>query len=183
MQRTKTLSLAFFAFFSLNSVDTFCQQAINVSSNSATINGIKFDYSIGEMALISTERNANLIVTQGLLQPVRQTDEPTGSGSGTQSQPGNTASALSDLIKVYPNPTENILFVESVENTAVNISYQLFDAAGKIVISEKISWKAGPNKFSLDLKNYATGAYYLMISKPNVQGILENLSYKIQKTN
>ena len=176
MQRKKILSLAFIAFFSVMSLRSFAQQTINVASNSATINGLKFDYSIGEMTLITTERQANLIVTQGLLQP-------TGSGSGATPQPGNTGITSSDLIKVYPNPTENILFVESVENTDADISYQLFDATGKIVLSEKISWKAGPNKFSLDLKNYAAGAYYLMIRKPNAAGNLENFSYKIQKTN
>lgn len=176
MQRKKTITLAFIAFFSAISQSAFCQQTINVSSHSAAINGLKFDYSIGEMTLVTTERNANLIVTQGLLQP-------NGSGSGTQSQPGNTNISHSDLIKVYPNPTENILLVESNENADADISYQLFDAAGKIVLNEKITWKAGPNRFSLDLKNYAAGAYYLMIRKPNAQGNTENFSYKIQKTN
>ena len=170
------LKIATLAFFSLMSTTAFSQQAINVSSHSATINGLKFDYSIGEMTLVTTERNANLIVTQGLLQPI-------GSGSGATANPGNTSIALNDAIKVYPNPTENILFVESIENADADISYQLFDATGKIVLSEKISWKAGPNKFSLDLKNYAAGAYYLMIRKPNAQGNMENFSYKIQKTN
>ncbi len=176
MQRKKTITLAFIAFFSAMSLNAFCQQTINVSSHSAAINGLKFDYSIGEMTLVTTERNAGIIVTQGLLQP-------NGSGSRTQSQPGNTSISASDLIKVYPNPTENILFVESNENADADISYQLFDAAGKMVLHEKIIWTAGPNKLSLDLKNYAAGAYYLMIHKQYAQGIPENFSYKIQKTN
>lgn len=176
MQRKKILHLTFIAFFSAMSLNAFCQQTLNVSSQSVSINGLKFDYSIGEMALISTERNANLIVTQGLLQP-------TGSGSGAIVQPENTNTTLSDMIKVYPNPTSNLLFVESVENKNTDISYQLFDASGKIVVNEKIAWKAGPNKFSLDLKNYAAGAYYLMIHKTNTQENPEHFSYKIQKVN
>ncbi|MBK7588221.1 MAG: hypothetical protein IPI22_07730 [Bacteroidetes bacterium] len=75
------------------------------------------------------------------------------------------------------------MFVESFENADAAISYQLFDAAGKIVLSEKVNWQAGPNKLTLDLKNYAAGSYYLMIRKPNAQGIVDNFSYKIQKTN
>ena len=176
MQSKKIITLTFIAFFSVISLSSFAQQTINVSSHSATIQGMQFDYSIGEMTLVSTERNTNLIVTQGLLQP-------NSSGSGANAQPGNTGIAGSDLIKVYPNPTENILFVESVENADASISYQLFDATGKIVLSEEILWKAGPNKFSLDLKNYAAGAYYLMIRKPNAKGTMDNFSYKIQKTN
>ncbi len=176
MLRKKILPLAFIAFFSVVSQKSFAQQTINVSSHSATINGLQFDYSIGEMTLVSTERNPNIIVTQGLLQPI-------GSGSGASAQPGNTVLAQTDAIKVYPNPTENILFVESIEDADADISYQLFDATGKVVLNEKIFWKAGPNKFSLDLKNYAAGAYYLMIRKPGAQGGIDNFSFKIQKTN
>jgi hypothetical protein len=176
MHRKIKLKMALLAFFSLLSTSVFCQNTLNVSSHSATINGATFDYSIGEMTLVSTERNANLIVTQGLLQP-------NGSRNGTQAQPGNTQIASSDLIKVYPNPTENILNVESFENAEAAISYQLFDATGKVVLSENAIWQAGTNKVTLDLKNYAAGSYYLMIRKPNANGIIENFSYKIQKTN
>ncbi|MBK7692311.1 MAG: T9SS type A sorting domain-containing protein [Bacteroidetes bacterium] len=172
-QKARLISLAVLA---LMSSSAFCQHTLNVSSHSATINGATFDYSIGEMTLVSTERNANLIVTQGLLQP-------TGSRSGTQAQPGNTQIATGDIMKVYPNPTENILNVESFENVETSISYQLFDATGKVVRSENLIWHAGTNKVSLDLKNYAAGSYYLIIRKPNANGILENFSYKIQKTN
>ena len=176
MQRKKILSLVCIAFFSAMSQKVFSQQTINVSSHSATINGLKFDYSIGEMTLVTTERNANLIVTQGLLQP-------TGSGSGAEANQGTVKAGLSELIKVYPNPTENILFVESIENATTEISYQLFDATGKVVLSNKTTWQAGPNKLTLDLQSYAAGSYYLMIKKPNEKGIQENYSYKIQKTN
>ena len=48
----------------------YSQQSFTVASNSATINNMKFDYSIGEMTLVSTERNASIIVTQGQLQPI-----------------------------------------------------------------------------------------------------------------
>ncbi len=176
MQRKKILHLALIAFFSAMSLHAICQQTLNISGYSVSINGLKFDYSIGEMALISTEKSVNLIVTQGLLQP-------TGSGSGDITQPGNTNIVSGDMIKIYPNPASNILFVESIENEDTDISYQLFDAAGKIVFSEKITWKAGPNKLSLDMKNYAAGAYYLMIHKLNTKETTEYFSYKIQKVN
>lgn len=140
------------------------------------MNGMTFHYSIGEMTLINTAQNPNLIVTQGFLQPI-------GSENAAMANPSNTISTWGDLIKVYPNPTENILNVESVENVDIEISYQFFDATGKVVLSEKVMWHAGSNKFSLDLKNYAAGSYYLMIRKPNASGNLENFSYKIQKTN
>mgnify|MGYP000976033121 CR=1 FL=1 len=176
MHRKKIIKLVSLVFFSAISQSAFCQNTLNVSSHSATINGATFDYSIGEMTLVSTERNANLIVTQGLLQP-------NYSRIATQAQPVNTQIASSDKIKVYPNPTENILNVESFENAEAEISYQLFDATGKVILNRLIMSQAGSNKLTLDLKNYASGSYYLMIRKPNENGILENFSYKIQKTN
>lgn len=177
MYKKVKLKIASLAFFTLLSTGAYCQQTINVSSHSATVNGMKFDFSIGEMTLVSTEKNASLIVTQGFLQP------NSSENGANQAPPGNNHLSGTDLIKVYPNPTENILFVESNENADADVSYQLFDATGKIVLSEKVEWKAGPNKFSLDLKNYAAGAYYLMIRKPNAAGQVENYSYKIQKAN
>jgi hypothetical protein len=161
---------------------TFCslfakaQHTINSCGGSAQINGMSFHYSIGEMTLINTAQNPNLIVTQGFLQPI-------GSENAAMANPANTISTWGDVIKVYPNPTENILNVESVENVAVTINYQLLDALGKIIQNKEMLWKAGPNLLSLDLRPYAAGTYYLIIQKPNPVGTIEKLSFKIQKSN
>lgn len=158
------------------SVGSVSQKTINVAGNSATINGMTFTYSLGEMALITTEKNTDLIITQGLLQPGKNAKN----GQATTSVTGTPAN---DVVKVYPNPTKTILFVESFEIAAREISYQLFDAGGKLVLSNILNQKAGFNKFSLDLQSFAAGAYYLMIRKPNAAGIFENFSYKIHKAN
>lgn len=159
------------------SLSLHAQQTLNVAGNSVHINGMTFEYSIGEMALVSTERNANLIVTQGMLQP-------NNSGSVANDAPVNTIlSDISENIKVYPNPTQNILFVESFETQIGNYSYQLLDGVGKMVLNKEGQIQVGLNKFTLDLQSYAAGTYYLMIRKPNPVGILENYSFKIQKMN
>lgn len=177
MTRSSKFRTVFFAFCFGVSMSAFSQQNFNVAGHTAVINGMTFDYSIGEMTLITTERNANLTVTQGLLQP-------TGPGNGANTQPGNTHTLpATDLVKVYPNPTENILFVESVENLEAEFSYQLFDVAGKVVLSKTLLQKKGVNKYSLDLRQFAAGSYYLVIRKLNAEGEYENYSYKIQKSN
>lgn len=153
------------------------QSSLNVSSNILTIRDNVYEYSIGEMALVSTERNANLIVTQGLLQPYN-------SGNVANDAAGNsTLSDLSDNIKVYPNPTQNSLFVETYETQVADYSYQLMDGLGKVVLNKEGQTQVGLNKFVLDLQNLAAGTYYLMIRKPNPTGQLENYSFKIQKVN
>ncbi len=170
----KTSLLVGFTFFAS---DVFSQQTLNVAGNSAQINGMTFDYSIGEMTLVSTERNANLIVTQGMLQPQ-------GSGIAANDAPSNTTlSDLSDNIKVYPNPTQNILFVETYETQVADYSYQLMDGLGTVVLNKEGQTLVGLNKFELDLQSLAAGTYYLMLRKPNSTGTLENYSFKIQKLN
>lgn len=167
------LKTTLFVGFALFASDVFSQQTLNVAGNSAKINGMSFEYSIGEMTIVSTERNANMIVTQGMLQPSSQTDKP-------QTTPGaNNLNDLADQIKVYPNPTQNILFVETYETQMGDYSYQLFDGVGKIVLSQSGQTVIGLNKFTLDLQPFAGGNYYLMLRKLGQAGEAENYSYKI----
>lgn len=167
-----------FVLFFLTSIQliSFAQQTINVASNSAVVNGMIFDYSIGEMTFISTERNANLIVTQGLLQPI--------SANVADETPVNISfSQLSDNLKVYPNPTQHSLFVETYETQTAEYSYQLYDGVGKVVMNKSGQTQIGLNKFALDLQSLAEGSYYLMLRKLSSAGIPENYSFKIQKVN
>jgi phosphopantothenate synthetase len=93
------------------------QQTLNVSGHSAKIDGMTFDYSIGEMTLVSTERASNLIVTQGVLQP----------GSSSTSSPSSdaTLTIVDNPIKVYPNPASHLLFVEMYETAIQDYAYNL----------------------------------------------------------
>ena len=174
MQKKKTILITSIALFSLLTTNSFSQSAINVAGGSATIQGMKFDYSIGEMTIVSTERNAHLIVTQGLLQP-------TSSGSGASENPSPTHTLNADYVKVYPNPTSNLLYVESYQEVNSKISYQLFDATGKLVLSKEENLQAGSNKITFDMQSYAAGAYYLMIKEVDAEN--STLSFKILKTN
>ncbi|MBL7765599.1 MAG: T9SS type A sorting domain-containing protein [Chitinophagaceae bacterium] len=177
MKYTLILRSAICAGVMMISCHSFAQTTLNVTGHSAKINGMTFDYSIGEMTVVSTERNGNLIVTQGLLQP-------TGSGQNANTNPGNnTLNETANQIKVYPNPTSNILFIETLETLSAEFDYQLFDATGKVVLKRTEEQKAGVNKFRLDMQSLAQGSYYLMIRKPAKDGKLENYSFKIQKLN
>jgi hypothetical protein len=172
MQQSHVLKTALLVGISFFTSTAYSQQSLNVAGNTAKINGMTFEYSIGEMVAVSTERNANLIVTQGLLQP-------TGSSSVANNQPSDNAlSSLSDQIKVYPNPTTNLLFVETMETAITDYAYNLFDATGKTLLNQHGQTSIGLNKFTLDLSSYAAGSYYLVLQKNG-----ESVSYKIQKLN
>lgn len=136
-----------------------------------------FDYSIGEMTLVSTERTGNLIVTQGLLQPGSGSALADGQGSG------QGLNSLADRINVYPNPTQNVLYVETEETLIADYGLQLFDATGKVVMSRAGRTSVGTNRFSLDLQVLAGGTYYLMVRKPGADGQAQTYSFKVQKVN
>lgn len=150
------------------------QEAINVAGNTAHINGMTFEYSIGEMVLINTVKSNKLVVTQGLLQPNQQSNGPTISPSTI---------STNDLTKVYPNPTQNILFIELDELSEVSCEYKLLDATGKVVWTKQETIQQGLHKVVVDVQNYASGTYYLMLNKTYSNERIENYSYKIVKLN
>ena len=152
---------------SLCNLTASAQSSFSSTSHSATIQGNTYEYVIGEMTVVSTDRNTNLIVTQGFLQP-DQSNKP--------SDVANVNAA--DFIKAYPNPTNNILNIELKDDFTGKVTYQLFDAAGKVIMSGN---NDGKNKFTLNLEALAIANYYLLLSVPNAAGTLENYSFKIQK--
>lgn len=171
MKRTLILSAAVL----LGATSLHAQSTLNVTGNSAKIDGMTFEYSIGEMTLVSTERSSNFIITQGLLQPGK-------AGSQTPDADGNNIlNDLSDRVRLYPNPTDNLLFVELQALVGGECSYELFDATGKVVLSKKETQQEGINKFQLELNALAAGTYYLVLSSPGLQNQMQKYSFKIQK--
>jgi hypothetical protein len=148
----------------------FGQTTINAASNSVKIGANQFEYSIGEMTLISTERNSDLIVTQGFLQPNANTK--------TVSQADGSLSDWISQIKVYPNPTDNLLFFELNETGINEYASQICDAAGKIIATQKHTTVLGFNQIKYDVSSLAAGTYFLVITKSDDT----KTSFKIQKT-
>jgi len=166
--------------FMIMLITTLCMNAqvsLNVASNKVTLIDMVHEYSIGEMTFVSTNRNSSLILTQGFLQPflnpshIQINDEV------------NNLINLTKQINIYPNPTQHLLNIETVESSVGDFQYQLFDAAGRIVLSQKVQTTLGINKFTMDLRGFVTGNYFMMISTVNDKGEPMNNSYKIQKLN
>jgi hypothetical protein len=164
-----TFRNALMAFLILGAASAQAQSTLNVAGNSAKINGMTFDYSIGEMTLVSTERNANIIVTQGLLQPT------------SVSASGNTGDGISgiklDDIKVYPNPTDRELNISTLLEKEAAVGYELFDASGKVILRDQRQYAAGQLLITLDLSTLAAGNYYLSLDIAGAQ----KFSFKVQK--
>ena len=82
-------------------------------------------------------------------------------------------------ISIFPNPVSNTLQINisgNVNNS--NLKIELMDITGKILITEKVAGTI--INYQLNIREYATGSYFLRITNEKEQLIN---SYKIQKIN
>jgi metal-dependent amidase/aminoacylase/carboxypeptidase family protein len=151
----------------------FAQTSLNVVSNSVQIDGTTYEYAIGEMALIQTNQNTNLIVTQGFFQP---------NNFATKTQSNNALNTENSLMVAYPNPTKNELFIETSQLITADIKFQLFDGAGKLVLEVQKPKNEGADKFSIQMEKLATGNYFLIGTTQTTTNSNYKQIFKIQKT-
>ena len=61
-------------------------------------------------------------------------------------------------IKVYPNPTEGIIYIDKGDNQKVN--FLLSDNLGRVIIADKTNEKIS----TINIRNLKSGIYYLTIN-------------------
>ena len=123
------------------------QQIISSAGDSYIAGGYKVSWTLGE-PVIETVLDGNNILTQGFHQTnlsVTSVDE--------LKFPGLT-------LKVYPNPTDYILYIQTEGRTDVKLQFALFDANGKILFNKKVT----ENREEVNMKRYAAGNYVLKIT-------------------
>lgn len=76
-------------------------------------------------------------------------------------------------LKVYPNPASDFLFIEKVDVWTENISANIYDIQGKLLVSFKIENEL----HQVNIQNFASGIYLLNFY--NSSGIVK--SFKIIK--
>ena len=168
--------LAFIVGCCLTQHDALAQQTLNIAGKSVKINGLMFDYSIGEMTMINTINSGKIVVTQGILQPA--------ASEITVTSPASTIAVASETaVKIYPNPTGNFLYIETLNDQAAALSYQLFDISGKVILTGQLSVQQGANKNRVQLNEYAAGTYFLMLDQTDKNNLHHHFSFKIQKEN
>lgn len=141
---------------------------LNAAGGSGSIAGNSFEWSVGEMTMISTFSSATLVVTQGLLQPL----------SGATGVP-NSPLITGNLV-VFPNPAGYALTLQPRFQGPVTLGYTLFDMAGRLVLSRETVLKTGTEKQELVLQHLASGQYMLRVVLYD-KGQQHEAAYKIQK--
>lgn len=62
-------------------------------------------------------------------------------------------------IKISPNPATSILYVQSIRNVSKPLHYQIYDAAGKLLVKGNNN----NDNFSIDVRGFTSGMYILKL--------------------
>jgi len=123
------------------------QEVVSSAGNKNSAGGYQISWTLGE-TVIETYSNGNNILTQGFHQT------------------NLNVTAINELkypgikIKVYPNPTNHILNIQSEGKTDLKLQLALFDVNGKILLAKRII----NNPEEVSMEKYATGNYSLKIT-------------------
>lgn len=144
---------------------SFSQEAFTSTSGSGQAGNIIFDWSLGEMTLVNTVQNGNLMLTQGFYQ-----------GKMIMLTLSNTI-GNGELI-VSPNPTPNDLHVQTGFLQAGKLSLRLFDAQGKLLYQNEEAVTSFNTK-TIHLSAYASSMYLLQAVFTPDSGEARKRTYKI----
>lgn len=139
---------------------------LNAAGGGGNISGNSFDYSIGEMTVVSTYTSASLVVTQGVLQP----------------PDGPSAVAIETLqgLNVYPNPASTVVNISYQATESGKLSYSLMDMAGKTI--SRNTEDVAPGNFTTQVSvTQLPAATYMLQLVLQSGNVTHSTSYKIQK--
>lgn len=144
---------------------------INAAGGYATLSGNEYEWSIGEMTMVSTFSTSAIVVTQGVLQPA------------FGSLDVKTTQNLTDGLLVFPNPANTTVNIQYTATDNGKLNYRLMDVVGRVILSDSKDLKIGVNTLPLNIANLAEGTYLLEVTCDihNISG--QTMSYKIQKLN
>jgi hypothetical protein len=141
---------------------------LNQTGGSATIGGDVFDWSVGEMTMVSTFSGASVIVTQGVLQ--------------TEILPsGKKEVPLVGQLQVFPNPASNMINVQFSAVSAGNLICKLTDMTGKTLTTKKLAVNQGTTTEQIEISRLAAATYMLTVSFEAPGKTQETTNYKIEK--
>lgn len=107
----------------INAQETTAASGGNISATDGTIS-----YTVGQIAT-QTIIGSNGYISEGVHQPIE-----------IYTISKLTEDNMSDYnVKVYPNPTNEFVFIKFQSNKSEEITYQLFDINNKLIESNKVS--------------------------------------------
>lgn len=126
---------------------------INVTGNYKNTGNYQFEWSVGEATSIVTMSNSNIVVTTGVLQ----------SFVAFQPELNTVENWLASEIKVYPNPTRDIVEINILHRLSGKNKLELYDMQGKKVMETTFEYYGTGRIERWDLSKLTTGTYILQI--------------------
>ncbi len=127
------------------------QESLNASGEQAVGSGGSSSYSIGQV--VYTTNNGT---TGSVAQGVQQAYEISSSA-------GIEVKGIELSCSVYPNPTVNTLILSVDDDLNSNLTYQLFDANGRMIAGNPVS----EEKTAIDMSDLVPASYFLKVNRDN----------------
>lgn len=128
-------------------VTSFAQHASVASGADASGSGGTISYSIGQV-VNTTNIGTSFSIAEGVQQPYEISVTVGINNSNIQ---------LGAMI--YPNPTTNYIVLKTEGYPSKELSYQLFDQNGKLIVSKQII----SNSERIEMQNLAASTYFLKV--------------------
>jgi hypothetical protein len=71
------------------------------------------------------------------------------------------------IVAIYPNPTTQLLNIESQSTENATTQFKVYDVLGQIVLTKSVTLNKGITQTTLDCTNLAKGTYILMYKDAN----------------
>jgi len=136
---------------SIGMLTTNAQENTVSSGGNASGVGGTASYSVGQAFYITSSDSAGS-VAQGVQQPIE-----------IQVVLGIEEHEINLYAKVYPNPTTDLINLSIGNTDTSDLSYQLFDYSGRILINGKIE----NEDTSISMLRYPKAIYLLSVTKDN----------------
>jgi hypothetical protein len=162
MTKCYFLLISFFA-----TAVSFAQEATNNASGNGQAGNIILDWSLGEMTLVSTERNGNLVFTQGLHQGKLILFQQSGTISDGE-------------LLITPNPTTGLLNVLIGFLQTGQLHLSIYDGQGRLLM-ERNETVTGFSTKTINLAAYPNGLYMIQALFSPASGEMRKRTYKILK--
>jgi hypothetical protein len=158
----KRLKLSALLLLGLGLTGLQAQECVNATGGNASGSGGSASYSVGQV-VYTTHTGTSGSVAEGVQQPyeisvVTAIEEAKG---------------INLSVSAYPNPTTDYLTLEVKEFDLSNLSFQLYDMNGKLLLNEKITG----NQTSIVMSNLVPATYFVKV----IQGSKEVKTFKIIK--
>lgn len=145
----------------------FAQQTFNSAGSAGLAGNFGLDWSVGELTLIKTEQNGALMFTQGVLQ-------------GNIMVFAASSSIADGEIKILPNPTPDVLYIQTGFLQPGKLSTMLYSSQGQKLINREEALNGFSVK-NINMTAYAAGTYFLEIVFADNTGNSRKRTYKIVK--